>query len=301
MSPATEASSRELGDVALVPFTDRVPVQGPYDVRFVLDFLTARAVPGAEHIIGGTYSRTLLLPSGPSMFTATPSPTHIAVQGWIRNDRDVEPLLQAVRYTFDTDVDGSAVDAALCANGAFAAPLRRHSGIRVPRAVDVEELLVRAVVGQQITVKQATSMLTAMVADQPELPLPGPVKRLFPTVADVAARQWRHYRGPDARRTTLRSLHEAVTRTPDILRRDLEAALYQRELLRIRGIGPWTAAYVAMRAADTSDVLLPGDAGVRAGARALGIADVAAEATAAAPYRSHLTMLLWATAADAAH
>ena len=249
--------------------------KGPFDADHLLGFLAARAVPGVETVSGRTYSRSLSLPGGPATvalrFLAR---GRVTATFSVAERRDVHEGVRRVRRLLDLDADMAGVRRTL---GPLAAA---RPGVRSVGAVDGEEIAIRAVVGQQVSVAGARTVLGRLAAEHGE-PMesddPG-VTRLFPTAAALASADLPMPRG---RAEAVRALATA----------DLE------DLQAIRGVGPWTAAYVAMRLGDP-DVLLDTDLVVR---RALERLDPPADPEAWRPFRSYATHHLWlaATAAGA--
>src|SRR5262249_43458801 len=150
--------------------------------------------------------------------------------------------------------------------------IEAEPGVRVAGAVDGFEMAVRAIVGQQISVLGARTVLARLVAGAL-----GPASehglRPFPTARQLADAPDDAFGMPAARRLTLR--RPAVEVAEGRLRLDpsADAAEVGARLVEIPGIGPWTAQYVALRALRDPDVLLSTDLGVRRGARALGLPD----------------------------
>jgi AraC family transcriptional regulator of adaptative response / DNA-3-methyladenine glycosylase II len=166
-------------------------------------------------------------------------------------------------------------------------------------------MLIRAMVGQQITVTAARTALTALADALGERVEIGPERdgvaapeaRLFPTMAAIAERGHEVLRGPTARtRAIVGAAHALADGTLSLSAGD-EAADQRAALLAMPGIGPWTADYVRMRVIGDTDVFLPGDVAVRTGAAAVGLAAEARAleqwAVRTAPWRSYLTAHLW--------
>ncbi len=308
-----------------------LPVRQPYDARGVLGFLAARAVPGVEAVdlpqAGPLrYARTLDLPAGPGAVEVLATPTGPA--SWalraeleLTSLADVATAVSRVRRLLDLDADPVAVDAALSRDPVLAPLVAATPGIRVPGAVDPAELVVRAIVGQQISVAAARTHLTRLAADlgSPYRSRIAGLDRLLPTPARLAAGLPEPVDGaaPDPDRP-LRLPARAVRTVRDAARDLASGELVVdvgadpdalRELLVARpGIGPWTAAYLAMRVLGDPDAWLTGDVALVAGARAAGAlpADLpraaahrslAVRARGWAPWRSYAAMHLWRVAA----
>jgi AraC family transcriptional regulator of adaptative response / DNA-3-methyladenine glycosylase II len=170
----------------------------------------------------------------------------------------------------------------LAADPLLRASVSNHPGVRLPRALDGFEAAVRAVVGQQISVSGARTVLGKLCREG-----------LFPSPAELLELPDDAFAMPVRRRETLRALARAdLDLSPGADREQTRSAL-----LEVPGIGPWTADYILMRALGDPDVLLPTDLGTRHGAAALGLpADpvaLAAHAERWRPWRSYAQLHLW--------
>lgn len=321
----TRAASRRLDDPAsAVPasgttLTLRLPVRPPFDGDGLLSFFAARAIDDVEAVTDSTYTRTLRLPHGPGRMSAALASTaaaeraaHVACELWLTDVRDLAGAVTRVRRLFDLDADPVAVDEALSQDDGLAPCVSACPGIRVPGAVDGPELLLRTMLGQQVSVAAARTATSRLAADLGD-PVPGHyyssdehsgeghTSRLFPAASAVAERGDAVLRGPRSRIEAIRTVAGALAsgdldvhagREPDDLRRDLLAR---------PGIGPWTADYVVMRALGRPDVLLDGDLALRKGCAALGIDPTTLPDRAATwrPWRSYAGMHLWRSAGPA--
>ncbi|RMB61177.1 DNA-3-methyladenine glycosylase 2 family protein [Tessaracoccus antarcticus] len=332
-SPA--ARSGVLTESATVRLDLALPVRQPFDAPGVFEFLAGRSVAGIEVADVSSdnrlrYARTLALPRGPGAVDVVA--TRRAGGGWevrvlleTASLNDVAPAVARVRRLLDLDADPVAIDAALSADPQLAPLVRRTPGIRVPGAVDPHELLVRAIVGQQISVVRATAHLDRLVAVAGEhwsSSIPG-LDRLFPTPQRIIEHVPEPVDGapPDPQRPLRlprRSVRAVVGAARAILDGDLDVHVgadrdtVGEQLVSLKGIGPWTAGYVAMRVLGDPDTWLPGDVALVAGARAAGILEVGVVKAAAhralteraaawAPWRSHAVMHLWRAGTAPAH
>lgn len=255
-------------------FTVELRPRGPFDADHMLGFLAVRAVPGAEAAEGRTYRRSLALAGGPATAELMFGRRRVTASFAVTERRDVHEAVRRIRRLLDLDADMAGVRRTL---GALA---EARPGIRSPGTVDAEEIAIRAVVGQQVSVAGARTVLGRMAdAFGEPLPedraLPG-VTRLFPR---AAALDGARLPMPAARARALSALQNAD---------------YDR-LTSVPGIGPWTAAYVAMRTGDP-DVLLETDLVVKRQLERLG---PRADPERWRPFRSYATHHLWATAKPA--
>ncbi len=257
----------------------RLSYRQPMTVEPLFEFLGARVIPGMESFVDGAYSRPLRLPHGPATVTLTPADGHIAASLNLSDVRDLTPAVARCRRLLDLDADPGAIEAALAEFGDAA------SGVRLPRAVDGFEMAVRAVVGQQISVAGARTVLSRLL-----------VNGAFPTPEELLELPDAVFAMPGRRRETLRALARAML---DGLTLDSgsDRASTRAELLALPGIGEWTADYIALRALGDPDVFLPTDLGSRHGAAALGLptdpAGLARHAERWRPWRSYAQILLW--------
>lgn len=304
-----------------------LPVRQPFDARGAFRFLAARTVTGvevAEVPDDGPvrYARTLTLPHGPGAveLVAAPGGRQLRARLELTSLADIATAVTRVRRMLDLDADPVAVDAALGTDPALAPLVGRTPGIRVPGAVDPHELLVRAVVGQQISVAAARthlSRLTAVAGSPYASAVPG-LDRLFPTPAQIVA----HVPAPVPSappdpgrplRLPARSVTAVLTAARALADGQLDlhvgagTDVLEAELLSLPGVGPWTAAYVTMRVLGAPDAWLTGDVALVAGARAVGVLEASLPRRAAhrvlaeragswAPWRSYAAMHLWQAA-----
>ncbi|MEU2252982.1 Ada metal-binding domain-containing protein [Nocardia xishanensis] len=166
-------------------------------------------------------------------------------------------------------------------------------GIRVPGCLDGPELLLRTMIGQQISVSAAATHTARLVEALGE-PVEGPVPRLFPTPDVIAERGAEVLTGPARRVRSIVGAAAALAAGDLQLHAGRTAADLRRDLLALDGVGPWTADYVTMRLLADPDILLDTDLVVRQGADLLGI-DLS-DTARWAPWRSYLSMHLWKTA-----
>ncbi|WNV76498.1 AlkA N-terminal domain-containing protein [Geodermatophilus sp. DSM 44513] len=283
--------------------TLRLAARAPYEAAEVLLFLGAHAVPGLEEWDGTTFSRVLDLPHGPGVVHLSPAADGgpaVTARLQLTALRDLGTAVARCRRTLDLDADPAAVDGVLGDDPALAASVAAAPGRRVPAAPDAAELAVRAVLGQQVSVAGART-LTARLLRAAGTPLPEPVGTLthaFPWPAALVDADLTAVGLTGARRRTVHALAEALDTGAVTLDPGADRAEAGRSLLAVRGIGPWTAAVVAMRGLGDPDVWLPGDLALRRSLAALGSSDADA-ATRWRPWRSYAVMHLWALAAPA--
>ncbi len=279
----------------------RVAVRTPFAAGPLLDFLAARAVPGVEAAGDRWYARTLTLPHGHGhvhlTFGAATEP-FVRCRLQVSDLRDVGAAVERCRRLVDADCDPLAVEDALSADPSLRRLLRARPGLRVPGHVEGAELAVRAVVGQQVSVAGATSLLRRLVERYGEVrpTAQDGLDRLFPRPEVLAEVDPADLPMPRARGRALTALCAALASGEIALDRSADRDAVRHKLVTLPGIGPWTADYIALRALGHPDVFLPTDLGVRRAVARLGLEP--AEETWR-PWRSYALLHLWTTLTEA--
>jgi AraC family transcriptional regulator, regulatory protein of adaptative response / DNA-3-methyladenine glycosylase II len=208
-------------------------------------------------------------------------------------------IVERVRRMFDLGADPVVIAEHLGSDPLLRAAIAAHPGIRTPGAWDGFELAVRAIIGQQITVS-AASTLTGRIASAFGSPYADgeDLDRLFPTPAQLAGVRLEPLGVMPARADAVRSLARHVASGALLSSaRDLQATV--ATLRKMRGIGEWTAQYIAMRALNEPDAFPSGDLVLRRIA-GLSARDLDRRAEAWRPWRSYAVVLLWQQAAEQA-
>ncbi len=282
----------------LAHHTFRLHTRAPFDFGALLQFFSARAIDGVEHVDTRSYRRTLRANGADGRPVVGWVEIRRAPRGGIetRIDARLVPaaarVLALAKHSFDLHCRPDQVVATL---GLLAAP---NPGLRVPGTFDGFELAVRAVLGQQITVKSATT-LAARLAQRFGTPLadaPVGLTLLFPSAEAIAACAPRDIAalGIIAQRArALVQLARAVAAGTLPLHAGADVATTVAALREIDGIGPWTAQYIAMRALRWPDAFPSGDIAVMKALRASSPAAALAAAEAWRPWRSYAVMHLW--------
>ena len=268
----------------------------------MLDFFRARATLGVEEIVGDGYRRTVMI--GDHAAVISVAPTSKAGCLALRVDPEMAPdaapsLVIRVRRMFDLDADPAVIDATLARDPALASFVRSTPGLRVPKAWDAFELVVRAILGQQVSVKGATT-IAGRLARGYGRPLPTPVgslSHLFPEPAALATAPLEEIGLTRARASTLRGLASAVTSGAVTLDVSGDREQTITRLMALRGIGPWTAQYVRLRAFADADAFPAGDLGLRRALESGGVLPSERELERISerwrPWRAYAALHLW--------
>jgi AraC family transcriptional regulator of adaptative response / DNA-3-methyladenine glycosylase II len=308
--PPSEFRRRSAAASGSPEITILLSYRSPYDWAGLIDFLSPRAIEGVEVVTPDSYSRTIEFDGAVGSIRVTHAPAQSSLQVMVRFPRlDVLPAIIArVRRQFDLGAEPLAIAVALSGDPILASLVRERPGIRVPGAWDGFEIAVRAVLGQQITVKGATRLAGRLVATLgtpvfDRVGVPG-LTHMFPRPNQFRMEALLGLRMPRARAVSLAGLAEAAAADARLFepRRDLAEAIAR--LRELPGVGEWTAQYIAMRALGESDAFLAADVGLQRGLAQFGRRPTAAELLARAehwrPWRAYAMLHLWMTDTDAA-
>jgi AraC family transcriptional regulator of adaptative response / DNA-3-methyladenine glycosylase II len=279
--------------------TLRLTARAPYAAEEVLLFLGAHAVPGLEEWDGTTFSRVLDLPHGAAVVRLSPATDGgpaVTARLKLAALRDLGAAVSRCRRMLDLDADPTAVDDVLGADPALAPLVATAPGRRVPASPDADELAIRAVLGQQVSLAGARTLTARLLAAGAPLAEPvGTLTHAFPRAAALAGADLTAVGLTGARRRTVSSLAAALAADEIALDPGADREEAGRALLTVPGIGPWTAALVGLRGLADPDVWLPGDLALRKSLATLGSSDTDA-ATRWRPWRSYAVLHLWALA-----
>jgi AraC family transcriptional regulator of adaptative response / DNA-3-methyladenine glycosylase II len=260
-------------------------------------FLAARATPRVERVDDAGYHRTIAIRGFTGSISVAPmaGATALTVDIDIPDRALVPAIVENVARMFDVDLDPTHVTAALSRDRLLARACAAHTGIRLPGAWDPFELAVRAILGQQISVRAATTIAGRVAArwGEPVETVTG-LDRLFPRPAALADAKLEEAGIVTARARTIRQFAQQVTAGKIAF--DSPAAL--APLHEIAGIGPWTMQYIAMRALNDADAFPSGDLVLRrmAGGCTARVLDTRSDGWR--PWRAYAVMLLWQAAND---
>ena len=268
-----------------------LPYKPPYDWEAMARFLAARATAGVERVDDRGYHRTIVVSGFFGSLTVAPlsGGDALTVDVAIPDRALVPSIVERVASMFDVDADPSPIDRALSRDRLLKRACKDHPGIRVPGAWDPFELSIRAILGQQVSVRAATTIAGRIASRWGEAMDDGTDRRLFPTPAVMADAPLEECGIIRARANTIRAVARAVV--DGAVRFDSPSC---GEVLRnIRGIGGWTAEYIAMRALNQKDALPTGDLVLRRRAGGCSARELSRRAEKWRPYRSYATLLLW--------
>lgn len=300
-STPSELRARRRGEVANSRrLTLRLPVRRPFDGQGLLRWLAARAVPGLEEASGGSYRRALRLPSGLALVELEPHDDHVRAELGLDDLADLAAAVHRCRKLLDLDADPCGHVAVLAEDDILEPLVATNPGLRVPGTVDGSESAVRTVLGQQVSVAAARTAAARVVAaygtplEDPE----GSITHAFPAPEALAESSFEEIGLPRSRRETLRELARLLASGELALDGGADRVDAERRLLEIRGVGPWTATYISLRALEDPDAFPAGDLGLRRAALGLGLPNDAAALAERSerwrPWRAYAAHYLWA-------
>lgn len=261
--------------------TLRLPARAPFDGAGLFRFFADHGIRGFEDGDATRYARPLRLPGGRAEIEVRLDGAGVVLEARLAALSDLPALTARVRRMFDLDADSVAIDAHLARDPDLAPLVAATPGIRIAGSADPEEALFRALVGQQISVAAARTVLGRIVAHFGD----------FPTAAQLAERGHEVLRGPAPRVAAIRRIAEVVAAGGLPLDPATPVAELRERLLALPGVGPWTADYLAMRALGHPDAFPATDLVLRQSAAALGIHP--SPRASWAPWRSYAALHLW--------
>jgi len=253
----------------------------PYDWQHMQNFLQARLIHGIETIDKNSYGRTFELNDCKGSFLATHQADKNTFEVLLncKDLRQLRPVISNIRRVLDLDTDTSMIESHL------AEQLPEHfeltEGLHIPGIWSVFEAGIRAILGQQVSVKAARNLVTLMVEHLGEKITDQ--QYFFPTPKAITESDLSFFKMPGARKNSLRALAQHFLDTEDAQNPDT--------WLSIKGIGPWTINYAKMRGLNDPDIFLAGDLGIK---KALKDTDNESfKPELMSPWQSYLTFQLW--------
>jgi AraC family transcriptional regulator of adaptative response / DNA-3-methyladenine glycosylase II len=279
----------------------RLRFRPPYNWKGILEFLGPRATHGVEEVTSGTYRRTISLNGGDGYFEISLDQNQLGLVVRIQfgDSRALFLIIQRIRRMFDLSADWQAIAARLRSDPMLAGRIERSPGLRVPGSWDGFELAVRAILGQQVTVRGA-SALAARLAGKfgRRVMATGGLTHLFPTPQVLADAKLSDVGLTKARAETIRSLARAVCDGQIRFDRIAAIELFLEHLCEIPGIGNWTAQYVAMRALGEPDAFPSTDLGLLRSLELQDSRELERRAEGWRPWRAYAAMYLWNVAGE---
>jgi AraC family transcriptional regulator of adaptative response / DNA-3-methyladenine glycosylase II len=277
--------------------------QPPYDWAAMLEFLRRRAIAGVESVGANRYARSVELNGLHGTVAVEPGAGN-ALRATVRFPKlsALPAIIARLRRVFDLAADPVAIAAHLAKDPTLAPLVKARPGLRVPGAWDGFELAIRAVLGQQITVTAAARLAARLVAahGQRLAALDAELTHVFPRPAALASVDLTALGVPRSRAVALSAVAAAVVAEPHLFDANCGLEDAVKRLRSIRGVGEWTAQYIALRQLREPDAFPAADIGLlRAIAgreqRRASSFELLDRANAWRPWRAYAAQHLWAS------
>jgi AraC family transcriptional regulator of adaptative response / DNA-3-methyladenine glycosylase II len=273
----------------------RLRYRPPFDWDALVGFLSTRAIPGVEHVENGIYRRSILVAGVPGIIELSHAVSEVILEIDHARPECLLGIVSRVRRLCDLDADPVAIASALSSDALLRPLVEARPGLRVPGAWDGFELGVRAILGQQISVRGASTLAGRLVeryGRRLESARPGVTHR-FPRAEELAGADLASIGLPQKRAETLSAFSAAVASGHLVLDGSAEPEETRKRLRSLAGIGEWTAGYVAMRALSDPDAFPAADLVLLRAAGAGTARELQGFAEGWRPWRAYAALHLW--------
>jgi AraC family transcriptional regulator of adaptative response / DNA-3-methyladenine glycosylase II len=281
----------------------RLSFAGPLEWDLMLGYLSARAITGVEHVDGGAYRRTITIDGDPGVIEVAPGgPDHLLLTAHLPHWGGLIHVVHQVRRIFNLDFEIDRANEVLGRDQLLGPRVASLPGLRVPGAWDPFEVGVRAIIGQQVTVAGAGTIIARFVARH-GVPVPGLAEfgltHAFPPAEVLADADLAGTGLTGTRIAAIHNFSRAVAEGELRLDRSQPLDAQVAALVAVPGLGPWTANYVALRMGE-ADAFPSTDLGLRRGLESLGGPGAPAGALGEVaerwrPWRAHAAIHLWSS------
>ncbi len=277
----------------------RLRFRPPYNWNGMLRFLAPRATPGVEAVDSASYRRSISLNGSHGWLDVSLDGGNdgLAVRVQFGDPRSLFLIIERIRAMFDLNADWAAIAEGLAVDPVLAVHMKANPGLRVPGCWNGFELAIRAILGQQITVKGATTLAGQLVRalGQP-FSASASLTHLFPSPEVLADAKLAGLGLTKSRCETIRALARAVCDGQISFEGIVDSEDFLARMCELPGIGKWTAQYVAMRALGEPDAFPSGDLGLLRALALRSPRELEQRAEAWRPWRAYASMYLWTIA-----
>jgi AraC family transcriptional regulator of adaptative response / DNA-3-methyladenine glycosylase II len=310
--PPSALRRKNLADAEGKDIVLRLRYRPPYDWESLLAFFRARVIPGVEIVEGDRYLRTVEVGGARGSIEVTHLPDRNSLSVRIRfpEVKSLPAVVARIRRLFDLGADIETIDDHLSGDPVLAPLVAQRPGLRAPGGWDGFEVAIRAVLGQQISVA-AARRLAGQLAALHGRTVPGSFRIhpdlsvVFPSAKRLASASSIGLQMPAARLAALKAVAEAALADPNLFRPFGNIEETVARLRTIRGIGEWTAQYIALRAIREMDAFPVTDVGLLRGAASINggkttPATLLIRAESWRPWRAYAAQHLWAAQGNGA-
>jgi AraC family transcriptional regulator of adaptative response / DNA-3-methyladenine glycosylase II len=279
----------------------RLKYRPPFDWEALLGFLASRAIPGVESVTAASYSRSIVHAGAAGSLQLSHANGDVLLDVDHPRPELLSVIAARARRLCDLDADPLAIAGCLVSDPLLDPLLRTRPGLRVPGAWDPFELGIRAILGQQVSVRGASTLTGRLVASfgKPFESGRAGITHLFPQPHDLQGTDLAAIGVPGSRARTLSAFAEAVAAGRVRLDGSASSEEVREQLLNVPGIGEWTAGYIAMRALSDPDGFPAADLVLMRAAAAAKPRQLIERAERWRPYRAYAALHLWQGVTDA--
>jgi AraC family transcriptional regulator, regulatory protein of adaptative response / DNA-3-methyladenine glycosylase II len=273
----------------------------PFNWQAMLAFLKFRAIPGVEYVTNKSYARTIVVDgkAGDFQVTFDDKDNHLNLGINYPDTRHLYHIIERIRLLFDLKADSVELDQFFSRDKLLKTVVKANPGLRVPGCWDGFEVSVRAILGQQVTVK-AASTLVARVAVKHGAEYKGSIPELTHTFPDAATIKRSDLDGIGIVRQRILAIKAVAQMLIDekiVFDGVMETSEFVKEICAIKGIGDWTAQYIALRAFNDPNAFPYSDLILRRAAAKTGETltpkQMLLRAESWQPWRAYAVILLW--------
>lgn len=290
----------------------RLSYRPPFDWRALLAFLSYRSIPGVEVVSEESYARSFRIMGEAGGITAkghfvvrfSTDRHELDLKVWIDNTALLHRVVERVRAIFDLRADSTIVEKSLSADRRLAPLIKKYPGTRVPGCWSGFEVALRAILGQQISVKAASTLVArvaAAVGERYDCDMEG-IEYFFPEPEAIASADLDDLGIIQTRVSAIREVARRLENGELEIGPHVTLDYFVQQFCEIKGIGEWTAQYVAMRALSDPDAFPHSDLILlRAAAQpgeTLTPKMLLTRAEAWRPWRAYAVLLLWRAYAE---
>ena len=235
-----------------------LPFQPPYDWRSIFRFYQTHSIPGLERVTENSFARPFRIDNviGFVSVAAMSGAPHLTVRIAPDDPEVILAVVRRVRKMFDLDCDPMLIEQSFKRIPLLASLCRRHPGLRLPRGWDPFETAICSILGQLVSAPQRANLIGQLVHNY-GMPIAHPGSgentRWFPAAEVLANADLSAVRTTIARRDAIREFSRGVVTGAISLSEDQDAAAFRQALLGIKGLGPWSAECISLRAIGDTD------------------------------------------------
>ena len=272
----------------------RLAFTPPYDWQTIIRFYMSHPIPGVERVTGDSFERVFRVGNAIGFLhvRAMVEEPQLKLRMATTDPSNLGEVISRVRRMFDLDSDPVLIANCFAQVPVLAKLCERFPGLRLPRGWDPFETAICSILGQLVSAAQRTNLVGQIVrgyGDEITHPVSGEATRLFPRPEVLARSDLSDVRTTAARREAIRDFSRRVLRGAISLSQTQDPVAFRKALLETKGLGPWSAEYISLRAIDDTDAFPKTDLILK---RALELhPDLDLELIR--PWRSYAAIYLW--------